>query len=214
MHRQDAPFGRFPGASVLTVNGNVGWFLMEIVSPITFCLALTTPISPTGSILRIPTLAQLADTFVALPIARRILAALFLVHYTNRAIVSTIRNPGRAPMHISVPLAAIFFNVLNGGLQAFWLAGGVGISRGGGAHGWGLKDTSWATSAFVAGITLWTAGFIGNIVSDEILYALKRGRPCSRPNPTPKERYSVPHGFLYSKPFGGVSHPADRKSVV
>ncbi|KAL8279127.1 hypothetical protein RQP46_008383 [Phenoliferia psychrophenolica] len=201
----DAPFGRFPGSSRLVVNGNWGWLIMEIVSPISFCYALASPISSAAPFPSIPTLSHLTATFLALPIARRVLASLFLVHYLNRSIISTFRNPGRAPMHISVPLAAIFFNILNGSLQGFFIGGGIGTA---GTSGWGLNDNAWAAPLFGVGVTLWAGGFVSNIICDEILYTIKRSRPTPPPGATPKERYAIPTGFLYSSPFGGVSHPA------
>ncbi|KAK4704864.1 hypothetical protein P7C70_g1352, partial [Phenoliferia sp. Uapishka_3] len=206
----DAPFGRYlPASRRLTVNGNIGWLVMEIVSPLCFVLALASDVAPTSPFFRLPSLSDLSDTFSSLPIARRILASLFLVHYLNRAVISTFRNPGRARMHISVPLAAIFFNILNGSLQGFYIGGGAGANNGGNdLVGWGLRDTAWSTPLFLAGVTLWTGGFISNIICDEILYSCKRSRPTPPLTATPKERYSIPRGFLYDRPFGGASHPA------
>jgi 3-oxo-5-alpha-steroid 4-dehydrogenase 1 len=57
---------------------------------------------------------------------------------------------------------------------------------------------------FWIGIVIWALGFMGNIYSDEILYDLRRPNKDGSSKP----RYSVPHGFLYSKPFGGISFPA------
>lgn len=40
----DAPFGRFSwGSTPLSINANFGWFLMEVVSPITMLLSLLSP---------------------------------------------------------------------------------------------------------------------------------------------------------------------------
>lgn len=103
----DAPFGRtVPKLSSLTINGSVGWLLMEIVSPLSFIIALSTRISSNPitfqSITTLPSLETLISPFFTLPKARVVLASLFLLHYFNRSIISTFRNPGRARMHLSV----------------------------------------------------------------------------------------------------------------
>lgn len=56
---------------------------------------------------------------------------------------------------------------------------------------------------FWAGLAVWAVGFVGNVLHDEILYDLRRPGPDGKPKP----RYSIPKGWLYSWPFGGVSFP-------
>ena len=68
-----------------------------------------------------------------------------------------------------------------------------------------VPEIALQSKLFWFGLLLWLAGFIGNLVSDEILYNLRRPDPSSG---KPKPRYSIPHGFLYSWPFGGISFPA------
>lgn len=87
----DAPFGRFV-PNRLTLDGNVCWILAEIVSPITFLIALSTPPASTPLAFYAPTLAALVDRYNAvasLPYARLLLVALYLCHYINRAVIST-----------------------------------------------------------------------------------------------------------------------------
>lgn len=67
-----------------------------------------------------------------------------------------------------------------------------------------VPEAAIKTSLFWTGIVLWTLGFIGNLVSDEILYNLRKPSQDGKQKP----RYSVPQGFLYSKPLGGISFPA------
>ncbi|KAM0752985.1 hypothetical protein T439DRAFT_187056 [Meredithblackwellia eburnea MCA 4105] len=203
----DAPFGRFVPKR-FSINGNVGWLLMELVSPLGFLSALASPLTSTPlSSKDLPTFARLKGVFFALPLARKILVVCFLVHYFNRAVVSTLRNPGRARMHAAVPLAAAFFNSLNGGLQGFNMAGGISPSSKFNTE-WGLATKSSSLPIYVFGIVLFLSGFAANIACDEVLYDLKRTRSKTSRLVSPREKYGIPKGFLYSYPFGGVSHPS------
>ncbi|CAO1619061.1 unnamed protein product [Parajaminaea phylloscopi] len=124
-----APHGRFSIPSSLNVHGNWGWFLMEVVSPITFTLAfLSEPLSsqPQGLDATLsmrdvfsPSLARLRQ----IPATNQVMAAAFLLHYLNRAVISPWRSPKRSPLHLSVPLCAMFFNLINGLLMGSWLGG-------------------------------------------------------------------------------------------
>ena len=151
---------------------------MELVSPVTFWLSLTA-----------------ARPFSTLTLPTRILALAFLTHYTNRAVISVIRQKGkRSPMHIVVPLFAATFNLANGHTVGTWLSGATSSASRSGA----VPETALYTPAFVGGVALWVAGFVGNLVHDEILRRLRGpGKPA----------YSIPHGLLYDWPFGGISFP-------
>ncbi|CDU25447.1 steroid 5alpha-reductase [Sporisorium scitamineum] len=127
----NAPHGRFVFDSLLNVNGNLGWFLMEIPSPIFLLLsAFSKPLStsivkgtsgffPPWSSLYSPSIQH----FLSLPSPNQLLVLLFTIHYTHRAVLQPLRSPRRSPMHIMVPLSAIAFNVINGSLMGSWLAG-------------------------------------------------------------------------------------------
>lgn len=67
-----------------------------------------------------------------------------------------------------------------------------------------VPEAALKTPLFWTGVVLWTLGFIGNLVSDEVLYNLRKPGKDGKQKP----RYSVPQGLLYSKPFGGISFPA------
>ncbi|SJX64280.1 steroid 5alpha-reductase [Sporisorium reilianum f. sp. reilianum] len=127
----NAPHGRFVFDSLLNVNGNLGWFLMEIPSPIFLLLsAFSKPLSSSvvkGTTGFLPPLSSLyspsIEHFLSLPSPNQVLVLLFTIHYTHRAVLQPLRSPRRSPMHISVPLSAILFNVINGSLMGSWLAG-------------------------------------------------------------------------------------------
>lgn len=129
----NAPHGRFAFDSLLNINGNLGWFLMEIPSPIFVLLgALSKPLStsvvkgtssggflPPLSALFSPSIKQ----FFALPSANQLLVVMFLIHYSHRAVLQPLRSPKRSPLHISVPLSALAFNLINGFVMGSWLGG-------------------------------------------------------------------------------------------
>lgn len=216
----DAPFGRnIPSSFSLPVNGDVAWLLMEAVSPAALLYAISAsssdlyaPIARNSLPTPLAAVSQLQDAFVYLPRARTVLVLLYLTHYLNRSVVSTFRNPGRAKMGVAVPLAAILFNLLNGSLQGIFLAGGYTGETGINVSelwykGWGLQPGR--EVIFVGGVVLFFCGFVGNVVSDEHLYALKRGRsPAQAASSAAHDRYTIPRGWLYDKPFGGISYPA------
>ncbi|KAG7087909.1 hypothetical protein E1B28_011958 [Marasmius oreades] len=187
----DAQFGRFSrGDGPMYVNAKIAWMIMEIFSPI--CCTLSFLAAP----LSMPVLTPTSQ----LPLypGQKVLLGLFLVHYGNRAIISPLRTPSRSKAHISVPFASILFNVVNGSLMGtylnspqarIWLAG---------------KEKEWW---WWAAITLWAAGFVGNIAHDEILFNLRRktkGQSDKKNDDAkpgqPKqqgEHYAIPYGLLY-----------------
>ena len=104
---------------------------MEVPSPIFLLLsACSKPLSSSvvrGSSGYLPAWSELFDpslqNFLSLPSANQVLVILFAIHYAHRAVLQPLRSPKRSPMHISVPLSAISFNVINGSLVGSWLAG-------------------------------------------------------------------------------------------
>jgi len=132
----------------------------------------------------------------------KILAGMYLVHYANRSIISTLRNPiSRSQMHLIVPFSAVVFNLLNGYLMGSWLGGRTSPLT---AIYGAVPEAALGKPIFWLGIAMWVAGFIGNIISDEILYNLRKPSKDGSVKP----QYSIPHGFLYDRPFGGISFPA------
>lgn len=222
----DAPFGRFgTWGNALNVSGDWGWLLMEACSPLAFLWSLAAPLT-TSPLSHWPPFSPSAilGALSALPPARKVLATLFLVHYANRSVIGTLRNPGRAPMHLVIPLLSALFNLANGGTLGAWLsAGGRAASTATGGTA-GLKPPSSSSSSlgssapsalFCIGVGLWAAGFAGNIFHDEHLYALKRARrrslakgkakaSSSSGKPPAHDRYAIPTRGLYAL----VSHPS------
>lgn len=188
----DAPFGRFATPdSVLSIDGIKSWIVMELVSPLSFLLtAYLHPFSPTP--LPLPSLSRPALGIKP----QSVLAALYLVHYFNRALVSPLRSPSRSKSHLVVVMSAIVFNAPNGFLLAAFLSSASTAAY--------LSDAP-RSPRFWAGLALWAAGFVGNVYHDEILLNIRRkaiakGKAkeledgkCAR-----QPHYAIPHGGLYS----------------
>ena len=213
----DAPHGRFAlQSSKFNLNGNVTWLLMEIVSPIAFLTGLSAAGPVDGrswsSAVFAGGLSGAIDRVQALPWPTKVLAAAFLTHYANRSVISTLRQPApRSPIHAFPAVFAAIFNLANGTLMGSWLAGRT--VRGGSA----LAHSLGSSPLFYVGMTLWLAGFIGNVAHDEVLRRIrvdriqqrkeaeKAGKKSGSGSKTP--HYAVPHGLLYDAPLGGISYP-------
>jgi len=186
----NAPFGRFSlkEDSIFLVDGIKAWIAMELVFPLTFSYTfLKSPLSPG------------AHPPLALSHPPTFLAALLLLHYLNRALVSPLRTPSRSKSHIVVPLSALAFNLTNGSLLGAYLSSPA-------AHAY--LAGAFARPAFWTGVALWAAGLAGNILHDEVLLNIRRtakAKGKARASPPPgsrdgrrkQEHYAVPHGYLY-----------------
>jgi 3-oxo-5-alpha-steroid 4-dehydrogenase 1 len=180
---------------------------MEIVSPVSFIATyLSAPFSPSG---KPPPLNHTST----------LLAALFVAHYINRAILSPLRSPGRSRTHVGVVFSAILFNLVNPPLMAAFLSApetypnslhqkitlqysGLLAQIQGGLKALLIRqqvdqahDTSWTRPTFLIGVTLFLVGFASNIFHDEILHQLRRDAP---PKPDGTHNYAIPHGYLYN----------------
>jgi 3-oxo-5-alpha-steroid 4-dehydrogenase 1 len=132
-----------------------------------------------------------------------LLAALFLVHYTNRALLSPLRTPSRSKSHISVPLAGILFNSANGFLMGSYLSSPV-------ARIYLNPVDTYQNPIFYAGLALWGLGLAGNILHDEILHDIRRkakskgkgkaveNSDSKSPQNHTQEHYAIPQGWLYN----------------
>ncbi|KAG6326755.1 hypothetical protein ID866_12334, partial [Astraeus odoratus] len=129
------------------MNGITAWILMELPSPITFVYAfMQAPLIGPGALP--PTAPQ------------NLLAALFLVHYANRALVSPLRTPSRSKSHLSVVFGAVCYNSVNGLMMGSYLRSDMARS---------FLSGAFDRPLFWGGVAFWFAGFLGNILHDEIL---------------------------------------------
>lgn len=157
---------------------------MELPSPSTFIYTLLrSPLSPPTS----------HASTVQTP--QKILASLFLIHYSNRALISPLRTPLRSSSNMIVLLAGILFNLVNAFLLGSYLSDSRIILEMG--------------TKFWLGVGLWGVGLVGNVLHDEVLIGIRRAKVRENSNKMkeegkarkgipPSERYAVPYGGLYA----------------
>lgn len=181
-----------PNLELTSSSGVKSWIIMELVAPMAFLFNLLR--APLASPSTPPIQLSLHDP-------RFILAAFYLVHYANRALISPLRSPGRSKAHVIVTLAGIVFNTVNGSLLGTYVSSATcaaytfNASTGTSTHGMRM----------LVGIALYAAGLLGNIYHDEILYDLRRdamknkaeaeARGDEKANSKP--HYGIPYGGLY-----------------
>ena len=160
--------------------------VMELVSPFTFIYAyLRSPLSPFG----------LGTSLLSIHNPSAVLAILFLIHYANRAVLSPLRTPSRSKSHLIVILSGILFNVVNGPLIGAYLSSPE-------CHVY--LTGAYQRPRFWFGVLIWAAGYIGNIVHDEILLNIRRKKKAEDAKETSGqatnkkgEHYGIPYGLLF-----------------
>lgn len=154
-----APYGRHTKQGWgPQISNKVGWILME---------------APSFLIILYFFLTSDQSSFASM------LSILWLLHYFNRTFIFPfrIRTKGKR-MPLIIVASAIFFNLINAGLNGYFLA-----------HFENYTLSSFAKWNFFLGIILFLAGFIINQISDHKLIHLRK------PNET---GYKIPKGFLFN----------------
>lgn len=158
-----APFGRHTSDRFgMTINNKLGWFLMELPSLLIMVCFLVW-----GSYSR-PSFAW-------------ILFVLWIAHYANRTLIYPLRiKPTTKRMPLLIVMSAVFFNLVNAGLNGFFLAELAPAEK---------YNATWLTSPhFLIGLGLFFLGLGINLISDNRLIALRK------PGET---GYKIPRGFLF-----------------
>jgi 3-oxo-5-alpha-steroid 4-dehydrogenase 1 len=108
---------------------------------------------------------------------------LWIVHYINRTLIYPFRiRPTPKKIPLSIVMSAICFNLMNAGLNGYYLAEMAPPSD---------YDASWLTSPhFIIGIILFFTGMLINLKSDDMLISLRSKGETG---------YKIPHGFLFNK---------------
>ena len=156
-----APYGRHAGARRWgpTVDSRLGWIVMEAPAPLVF----------TGCLF----LGQHLNLTVL------VLGTLWGAHYVHRSFIYPLqRRDADKRMPLAIVGMGLFFNVVDGYLNGRYIA----LFSGGYPLSW-LWDPR-----FLVGLVLFSAGFVVNRQSDEILRRL-RGPGESG--------YRIPHGGLF-----------------
>ena len=103
LFKVNAPYGKFSNNKWGKLfNYKTGWFIQEIVSPITFSYFFITGTADKN-------------------IISCILFTIWVGHYINRSIIFPIRLSNAAKIPTSVILSAIFFNLINGFTNGYYL---------------------------------------------------------------------------------------------
>lgn len=158
-----APFGRHTSENWgLMINNKLAWIIMEFPSLIIMVFFLFYSKNSFNSF-------------------AWIIFSLWILHYINRTFIYPLRiKPTEKKMPVFIMLNAIFFNIINAGLNGYFLANFAQADR---------YDFNWLTSPItISGFLLFFTGMAINWKSDSILINLRK----------PKETgYKIPEGFLF-----------------
>ena len=144
LFKTNAPYGKFSNKGWgKLLNYKIGWFIQEIVSPITFSYFFII-----GS----------ADK----NIISWVLFSIWVGHYINRSIIFPMRLSNTSSIPTSVILSAILFNLVNGFINGYHL-GNLAF----------FDSNYIYSLNFVFGILIFILGLFINISSDNILIRIK-----------------------------------------
>lgn len=153
-----APYGRhIQNGWGSKISNKMGWILMEV---------------PSFAIVLFFYLTSKQSNYASL------LSLLWLIHYFNRSFIypQRIRTKGKK-MPLSIVFSAIFFNIINAGLNGYFLAN--------------LEDythSAFKNWNFIVGLLLFIFGFVVNQYSDTLLIRLRKPGEIG---------YKIPRGFLF-----------------
>lgn len=156
-----APYGRHSSVNWgPMISNRLGWILMELPALLLFFGFFYTQ-----------------KEFISYGVA--VFLVLWFIHYFNRSVIFPLRiKTAGKKMPVVIMLSAIFFNTINTGIIASYLANN--------SEQYGLDwFTTWQ---FVLGLTLFVTGFFINQYSDYLLINLRK------PGET---NYKIPNGFLF-----------------
>jgi 3-oxo-5-alpha-steroid 4-dehydrogenase 1 len=141
-----ASYGRHfqANARIPTVNGKVGWMLQEIFAPLAAILLFNAFKYPTQTLTR-----------------GGFLLALFLLHYSNRAVISVLLSARMHSTRVDTVLMALFFNIVNGG----WIGRDLGALT---------AEQFVITPRMILAFALFMGGAVTNITCDYYLQSMRR----------------------------------------
>ncbi|CRK28849.1 hypothetical protein BN1723_014196 [Verticillium longisporum] len=183
--------GKTSVKSRINLPGRVAWFLMEIPGFSILLYVMRT----------LPGLSGITD----LPWQNKVLAGLFVIHYSYRAVIFPFIQPSMSPIHPLVAMLATSFQLVNGTCIGAYLA----------AYGptteaqWSAALAPFGTAQFVAGIAIFYFGLVGNYIHDEELREIRRVEQRRQERvarekqqngdarPTVDKHYRVPNTLLF-----------------
>ena len=181
--------GKTSITSVLNFPGRLGWVSMEVPGFTSMLytahtLAKQTGTSPSG--------------LLGLPWQNQLMAAMFTLHYLNRAIIAPLfLNPSMSPIHAMPWSAAVFFQLSNGIATGAWIGGYGRVTE----RAWRGRETQ-----VVVGAALWLLGLLGNWWHDEELRRIRRDEVKKRKAEAERrsEGKDVSVGKVYVMPERGL----------
>jgi 3-oxo-5-alpha-steroid 4-dehydrogenase 1 len=156
-----APYGRFTSKSWgILIPDRMGWFFMEIPSLLVFTWFFIAGDAPEN--------AALIFT-----------AGLWILHYLHRSLIFPFRiRTKKKKMPLAIPAMAVFFNLVNGFLNGYYLGNMIS------PDGW----YRFTNPILVTGGLLFFAGLVINLQSDEILIHLRKNS---------ENGYAIPYGGMF-----------------
>lgn len=151
--------GKTSTVSRLNVPGKLAWMIMELPGPFLMAYMMYNLPKELG--------------LTSLPWENLVLAGIFMIHYSYRAVIAPLINPSMSPIHPLIILIGWLFQYLNAVSIAGWLGGYGHTTR-----------TSWHSSSGNISITtgarmelgfiIWALGFAGTIWHDDELREIRR----------------------------------------
>lgn len=141
-----------------------------------------------------------------MPPWNKLLAALYILHYLNRAVISPLfLAPSMSPIHLSIIFTAAMYNYFNSSCITGWLLGyGLPVT----ASGAQIATTSSGTSPWLSylpyiGIPLFAIGLSGNIHAETTLFRLRREEAHRRQKSQSqsKQPEGTPKKSIYDKVY-------------
>ena len=142
-----APYGRHNKKMGAMINGKLGWFIQEIISPLTFAHFFIR-----GDSIKTPEMW--------------VFFFLWMAHYFNRSIIFPLRQKNAKNTALIVVFAAISFNIINGFINGFYLGSQTLVQN--------QYSNYFMSYNFIIGISVFITGAFINIKSDEILFSLRK----------------------------------------
>lgn len=171
LFKVQAPYGKFSKeqrAWTLRINGKLGWFIQEIVSPISFLYFYHFPLTIHSELFNFTTVANDSSLLYQKHNSIQIVfVMLWILHYLHRAVIYTIASPRMNDTDLSVVAMAICFNLINGYIN------GASIGR------LELGPESFDMVS-VLGLSIMLAGALINLHSDYHLMALRRSKHAKK----------------------------------
>lgn len=161
-----AYMGKTSTESRFNLPGRYAWCIAELVGPVNLLFiiyALPSKLHP-------PPNSSSSILGTGLPAQNELLAALYVLHYLNRAIITPLfLAPSMSPIHAGISAMMALFQYVNSSCIACWLVYSSSEPT--------PPPTSSVTAMLTSliGLTTFFVGLAGNIVAQNQLFALRRG---------------------------------------